>query len=294
MLLIDGSRPHYRANLHTHTTMSDGQRTPSECIALYRSEGYDILAITDHRRVTVPEDVPEGLLTVPGIELDYLLPGQAVHLLGLGVSPEVAERWDRKGRPQQGVEDILACGGLCVLAHPAWSMNDPAMMASLRGVSAVEIWNSVSDVPYNAARADSSSLLDTLWSNHPDTLLPVLASDDTHFYGSEFARGWSMVEAESLTVPAVLEAIRLGRVYATQGPVFERLELTEEGLLVRCSPCDTVIFYSNAPWVAGRSRCGQGQTEALYRPAANDRFVRVQLIDEKGRSAWSMPVDLRQ
>lgn len=29
MLLIDGSHRHYRANLHTHTTMSDGQKTPA-------------------------------------------------------------------------------------------------------------------------------------------------------------------------------------------------------------------------------------------------------------------------
>lgn len=260
---------------------------------LYRSLGYDILAITDHRRLTIPQDVPDGLLMLPGIELDYLLPGQAVHLVGLGITKDIEDRWNRQGEPCDGLADILACGGLCILAHPAWSMNDPAMMASLRGVSAVEIWNSTSGLPYNAPRADSSSLLDTLWANYPDSLMPVVGSDDTHNYGAEVAAGWTMIDAEELTVSSVLDAIRHGRIYATQGPVFERLELTADGLYVACSPCDTIVFYSNTPWVANRSRCVKGQREALYQPAARDRFVRVQIIDEKGRSAWSMPVDLR-
>lgn len=292
MLLIDGSKPHYRANLHTHTTESDGRKTPEECMAMYREAGYDILSLTDHRKVTHVTQVPEGLLLIPGIELDYLLPGQAIHLLGLGVTDEAAEKWIRYGDPQQGVDTIRDCGGLCVLAHPAWSLNDPATMAGLKGIDCTEMWNSVSDLPYNAARADSSSLLDSLWSNHPDTLMPVLASDDTHFYGSEFTRGWSMIEADALTVPAVLDAIRAGKVYATQGPVFRRLEYVEDEIRVECSPCSTIIFYSNAPWVAERARCGADQTAAVYQPGRLDRYVRVQLIDADGNSAWSMPIRL--
>lgn len=38
----------YKGNLHTHTTNSDGAYTPEETIALYKSKGYDFLALTDH------------------------------------------------------------------------------------------------------------------------------------------------------------------------------------------------------------------------------------------------------
>jgi hypothetical protein len=38
----------YVANLHAHTTHSDGGLTPSELVDLYASLGYPILAITDH------------------------------------------------------------------------------------------------------------------------------------------------------------------------------------------------------------------------------------------------------
>ena len=38
----------YKGNLHCHTTDSDGKLTPSEVVELYRSAGYDFLAISDH------------------------------------------------------------------------------------------------------------------------------------------------------------------------------------------------------------------------------------------------------
>lgn len=38
----------YKANLHTHTTDSDGRLTPEEAVAHYKKHGYSILAITDH------------------------------------------------------------------------------------------------------------------------------------------------------------------------------------------------------------------------------------------------------
>jgi hypothetical protein len=39
---------HYQANLHTHTTYSDGNYDPHQAIDIYHGLGYDILALTDH------------------------------------------------------------------------------------------------------------------------------------------------------------------------------------------------------------------------------------------------------
>ena len=38
----------YKANLHCHTTVSDGSMTPEEVKAHYKAAGYSILALTDH------------------------------------------------------------------------------------------------------------------------------------------------------------------------------------------------------------------------------------------------------
>lgn len=44
----------YKANLHTHTTHSDGKMSPQLVVDKYQQLGYQILAITDHNEVTYP------------------------------------------------------------------------------------------------------------------------------------------------------------------------------------------------------------------------------------------------
>ena len=288
MKLFDENKPFYRANLHAHTTNSDGRLTPEGCLQLYRNLGYDIVAITDHKKVTFPENAPQGMLHMPGIELDYNLPTQVVHLLGLGVSPDVIYPPCPKGDPQEGIDALRKYGARVILVHPAWSLNQPEVICSLHGVSASEVWNSVSTMPYNAKRADSSSILDVASAN--GQLLPMVASDDTHFYDKEIAAGWTMVQADELTVPSVLEALDQGRFYATQGPAFHQAELKEGALHIECSEVETIIFYSNNAWVTGRTRTGTDMTESTYQIMPTDTFVRCEIIDAQGRSAWLSPV----
>lgn len=288
MKLFSDHLPFYKANFHTHTTMSDGKKTPEECIAPYRGLGYDILALTDHRKVTRVAPAPEGILMMPGIELDFMLPTQAVHLIGLGMTDEIAADFDPKGTPQQAIDSICSRGGRAILAHPAWSLNAPEYMASLQRVTAAEVWNSVSTIPYNAMRPDSSSLLDV--TSSLGRLLPLVASDDTHFYGSDVAQGYTMVQAEELTVPAVLRALDAGRFYASQGPEIHQIEWDENTVRIACSSAETIIFYSARPWVNKRSFCGHDLTKAEYAIQPGDRFVRCQIIDQNGKSAWASPI----
>ncbi len=44
----------YKANLHTHTMVSDGWMNPHTVVEKYREKGYQILAIADHNVVTYP------------------------------------------------------------------------------------------------------------------------------------------------------------------------------------------------------------------------------------------------
>jgi hypothetical protein len=60
----------YKANLHTHSTKSDGLETPEKVISLYKERGYSILAITDHYYVTFPSVCKKDkMLLIPGAEL---------------------------------------------------------------------------------------------------------------------------------------------------------------------------------------------------------------------------------
>lgn len=105
-----------RANLHAHTTESDGRSEPAAVIAEYRRHGFDILAITDHDRVTWPwEDygaVPKEhlMLAVPGNEVSRPHHMGAYFCRYEGRSPDEHET----------LRAIGALGGLAVFFHPGY------------------------------------------------------------------------------------------------------------------------------------------------------------------------------
>lgn len=77
-------------DLHTHTTASDGQYTPSELVNKVADKGLSVLAITDHDTIDglaegAEEAEKRGITFVPGIELNIQRPGCEFHLLGLGL-----------------------------------------------------------------------------------------------------------------------------------------------------------------------------------------------------------------
>lgn len=87
-------------------------------------------------------------------------------------------------------------------------------------------------------------------------------------------------------------AIDEGRFYATQGPEIRELSLTDGVLHIACSPAKYIIFYSNEVWIPNRTRALEGQTSADYVVSPRESFVRVQVVAEDGKSAWTSPIKL--
>jgi len=291
MNLFEDGMPFFKGNLHCHTTVSDGTLSPAEAVRLYRGLGYDLLALTDHRHLSGPSHLENGMLLLSGIEMDYTLPCEALHIVGIGMREEYAYRKNQWPDPQSCIDGMRKYGGCAILAHPAWSLNTLATLTGLRHVTAAEIYNSFSTVPWNGDRADSSLLLD-LAATH-GTPYNVVASDDSHEYDGEAGQSFTMVQAEALTAEAVMQALRGGRFYASQGPGFEQITLEKDRVSIRCSPVETIIFYSNVPWVFGRCIAGSGQTAAEYSLRSSpeeETFLRCQIIDHNGKSAWSNPI----
>lgn len=68
----------FRGDLHMHTFRSDGHQSPAVVAAEYRKNGYDFLAMTDHRRYYPSLEAIEAYKDVP---IEYnLVPGEEVHL----------------------------------------------------------------------------------------------------------------------------------------------------------------------------------------------------------------------
>jgi len=82
-------QPHVwlRGNVHAHTTLSDGKRTPQELIDIYAKNGYDFLALTDHDRLSDASALDaRGLILLPGC---CEITANGPHLLQLGANHAV-------------------------------------------------------------------------------------------------------------------------------------------------------------------------------------------------------------
>jgi hypothetical protein len=74
-------------DLHSHTTASDGQHSPSELVRLAHAAGVTRLAVTDHDTLAGLSEAmeaarPLGLEVIPGIEVSTSILGVDIHVLG--------------------------------------------------------------------------------------------------------------------------------------------------------------------------------------------------------------------
>ena len=291
---VDPSLPQWKGNFHCHTTQSDGRLTPNEVAALYRQAGYDFLSLSDHRKVVDPQTVDTDLLLLPATELDYFVDKrhrQAVHIVGVGVGLDLMDQPGVRATPQQGINAIHAAGGLAIFAHPAWSLNDPETIEELRGISAVEVYNHMSDEPWNGRRGDSTAILDLCCAH--GCVLPFLAGDDAHRYNGDECHSAVIVQAKQLTKASILDALQKGRVYASQGPRIKALWIQDGFLTVQCTPAEEIIFNSNLFYSRSRVVRESGITEASYEIRDVETFLRVEVLDKDGLRAWSSPIALR-
>jgi hypothetical protein len=94
-----------RADLHTHTTASDGTGTPAGNVRLAREAGLAAVAITDHDTTAgigeaLAAGASLGVLVVPGVELSTMQDGLEIHVLGYFVNWRDG-RWQERLRSQR-------------------------------------------------------------------------------------------------------------------------------------------------------------------------------------------------
>lgn len=308
-----------RCQLHAHTTESDGWLSPVALRRYHAQAGYDVLAITDHDRLTaIPPSHPsfgddDGLVVLGGTELSLRSPrsGGPLHVLGIGVRefPAVS----RDASLTDAAAAIRTAGGLSYVAHPWWSGHRTEELGDFAGVTGIEVFNAGCEA--EQGRGCSEAHWDAwLAAGHR---LTGIAADDLHTPGWESFRAWTVVHAAARSPEAVLAALAAGRAYATTGPRIHAIAFDGETVSVRCTPARSIAIVAQPPYGA-RVNAGyhqiayaghrlptpdaqsvEGQidgellTGALFPSLAiapNLRYLRVVVVDELGRQAWSNPV----
>ena len=197
----------YAGDLHVHTYHSDGNESAAAVARAAREAGLDFIAITDHNNTThqlEPLAAP-GLLVIGGEEVTT--PGGHANVWGLrGWRSEIDFRVPPgPGSIEPLVTAATARGALFSINHPvlecggcAWEHEIPA------GIASMEVWNGPSAQP--AAVAWWERLL------REGRRITAVGASDWHRAPAVLGRASVRVRADELSAPAILAAIRAGRV----------------------------------------------------------------------------------
>jgi len=284
----------FRGNLHTHSTRSDGVREPASVCAVYRDAGYDFLALTDHflpkYGFPIVDTRPyrtSRFTTILGAEVHAPATGlgELWHILAVGLPAGFVPTPPEERGPALAAR-AAAAGAFVAIAHPAWYGLTVADADSIQAAHAVEIYNHTSAVKTD--RADGWALLDALLARGRRLL--ACATDDAHFRFNDWFGGWVMVKAETLEPEALVQALKSGRHYSSQGPEIHALQIGRDEVVVECSPASAVMLLgrgSASSTVFGDGlRCARLPLDALKQGG----HVRVVVVDTHGKRAWSNPV----
>ncbi len=320
---IFSRQPQFRANLHSHSTLSDGILSPQQLKEAYRSQGYSILAITDHEYPCDHSELSEAdflLLTAyeahirgtprfnvytPEIHLN-LFAKEPHNETIVCYRPEFADfitterlsllRRVGSERPreytldyvQEVIDTAVANGYLVGYNHPVWSMEDEERILSYKNIFSLEIDNYNSFLENHLEH--SGALYDKML--RMNNRLFCHAGDDCHNkfpLGSERSDSfgaWTMILSDELTYSAIIDAMQRGNMYATMGPTIHELSIENDIVYVACSPATKIIIYDGSKrpsFVPAPTE--KKLTEAMLPLRKNAPYFRVGIVDEHGRLA---------
>lgn len=314
----------YKGNIHCHTTNSDGCLSPEEVVKIYKEKGYSFLAISDHdlysdyrKELNSPE-----FILLPAIEATAVLYKDREkterlclhHIHGILGTEEMErnapkgtfshlekyppreyyETWDGGKVGQELQQDLEAHGCITIYNHPVWSRVKEEEFTEIRGLAGLEIYN------YGTVN-ESGTGFDTV---HWDIMLRRgvringTAADDNHNDGivEDSFGGYIVVKAESLEHQAVIQAILEGNYYSSTGPEIYDWGIKDNIAYVECSQVERVNFMAGNYINAGGTRIFKSEQKPVMRAEfplkGNEQYIRVECIDQYGRTAWSNPIFL--
>jgi hypothetical protein len=292
----------YKGNLHCHTTESDGIRSPMEVMDWYAKHDYDFITMTDHNRLTKPEEFGQPpLLAIPGTELTCRRGDMEYHVIGIGLAEMPI---DAQHDPQEAIDSINTAGGISFVAHPYWHGLQLDDLIDLRGHIGIEIYNT--SCWMEIQKGHSLVHWDALTSRGQRVW--GLAVDDSHWINPDFGGGWIVVKTDHFDQDGILESLKSGNFYSSSGPEIHDICVDGDELKVTCSPARSIYVFDQYHFsplsanVWGKESLEEGCsnlfemiqtkkpiTEATFRLDPRQEVLRIEVVDFLGRSAWSNP-----
>lgn len=296
----------YKANLHCHTTVSDGDFSPAEVKDFYKSRDYHAVAFTDHQVcVPHPELSDDAFVALTGIEIAYgIRKSTSIHACGIARDPKTELQHPNTiendiGKLNDGIRLLNERNFITTLNHPRWSGISTAEIAAIQGFANMEVVNGY-ELMLDGYGDSSACYEEALRAGRK--ILPV-SCDDSHHQsdpgkpGYEFFQGFTVLKAPALRYESLIKALDNGAFFASTGPMIENLWLEDGILHLECTPVRGVYVHGNlyrhrASKVVSDDAITQVDLE-LGNIFADSRYLFVKIMDTHGRCAWACPLWLK-
>lgn len=311
----------YKANLHCHTTLSDGAMTPEQVKARYMEKGYSVIAFTDHDIfLTHPELCSEDFLALNGFEVEITEGGKpwpeakTCHICFVALDENICQHplWHRskylfgnstihrdevrfdeslpdyeRSYTPECASDMMRIGrekGFFVTYnHPRWSMEEYNDYIRYNNMDAMEIYN-------------HGCYVEGYWDYNGvvyDELLRsgkrifCIATDDNHTY-KHTCGGYVMIKAKELSYSAIAKALKEGDFYSSTGPEITELYIEDNEVHVRFPAAAKAILSTGIRRQAMQTAPADSTEpwqEAVFPLNGNEKYFRITLLDDQGHTA---------
>lgn len=279
-ILLDKNKRFFKANLHCHSTCSDGSLTVEELKSVYQKNGYSVVAFTDHEHLIDHSYLTdENFLAITACEIAIKeFPTQSTlknwnmrvcHLNFYSLNPHntltpcYASKYDHFINPDiqslihyngeyervytnDGINEMIKIaneqGFIVSYNHPTWSLENTSHYLGYKGLFAVEIYNH-SCYQHGFSCGDEHAFEDLLRAGNR---IYCTAADDNHNYNplqskqNDSCGGWVCINAEKLEYNEVMSALQKGNFYASTGPQIFSLVRSEMQVEITCSPAQKI------------------------------------------------------
>ena len=308
----------YKANLHCHTTVSDGRLSPEEMREIYKEKGYSIIAYTDHDVLISHNELSDkDFLALNAFEVDITEKKEGdyrykkcCHICFIAMEPDNFEQpfyynsqyldinRDKMFNGENIKADFIGeynheCinkamkmgrenGFFITYNHPTWSLENYNDYIGYNNMNAMEIYNNGS-ATLGCSEYNDKEYDDMLRANKR---IFCVATDDNHNWGNDSFGGFTMIKAEKLEYRAITRALSSGNFYASQGPEIYDLWYEDGKIGIKCSNVKKIVL-NNCSRDASVINATEGETinSAEFEIIPEDIYVRITITDFDGKKA---------
>ncbi len=322
-ILLDSKKNFYKVNLHCHSTVSDGGKTPEELKEMYVKQGYSAIAYTDHDVLLDHSDLSdENFVALNGYEMeinDTPKDGRewseckVCHLCYVALEPDNlsqvcyhrsmylfgnAPNYRDKIKFDDSKPDF-------VREYSPECINKMIEEGRKNGFFVTynhPSWSLETSDEYgkykgmNAMEICNYGCLESGYDDYNekeyDEILRAgqkiycISTDDNHNYRKDSFGGFTMVNTDKLEYKKLTDALVNGNFYASQGPKIHELWYEDGKLGIKCSDAEKIVLNTGV-----RRACavyaeeGHALTYASFDVNDKDGYVRITVTDASGKHA---------